>query len=98
MRVMLVRAVSALCEHHQIIEGARKNYVESKQYNKYSNIIIKRQKSSFVFFNNPPYSFTLFLRRFYNICIQNEVPPPWYTNGTLSALLEASMASPTNVV
>ena len=24
--------------------------------------------------------------------------PPWYANGTLSALLEASMASPINVV
>lgn len=28
-----------------------------------------------VFFDNLPYSFTLFLRRFCYICVQDEVPP-----------------------
>jgi len=34
MRDIPVRVVNALYEHHQIIEKARKNYAQSKRYNK----------------------------------------------------------------
>gem|GEM_PF-1841786 len=76
MRVMRVRVVSAPLRTSPNNRKGKEKLRKRKQYNKYSNIIIRRQESSFVFFNNPPYSFTLFLRRFYNICIQNEVPSP----------------------
>jgi hypothetical protein len=41
MRGIPVRVVNALYELHQIIEEARKNYVQKKQYNKAILISLK---------------------------------------------------------